>query len=372
MLLAGHRGLMRVVVLGGAGNFGARIVRALKDDPDIELLAAGRRAAPVPGAEAVRAVKVDLAASDFAQQLRLLAPGLVIHCVGPFQGQDYRVACAALACGAHYVDLSDGREFVAGFVAAMDAAARAAARVAIGGASTVPALSSAVLDQLCADLAHLESIRIVIAPGQRAPRGAATLQAVFSYLGRPVAVWHNGRWLRQWGWMDLRRVRMSFGSRWSALCDVPDLALLPQRYAPVQSVTFHAALEVGLQHGVLWAMAAWRRLGLPLPVERWARGLDRFAALFDPLSGEWGGMQVEVAGTTATGARVRRRWHLQAPALHGPEIPCLAAIELARQLALGALIPSGARACMGMLELAAFEPAFARWGIRTWVEEMAA
>ena len=34
---------MRVVVLGGAGNFGARIVRALRGDPAIDLLVAGRR-----------------------------------------------------------------------------------------------------------------------------------------------------------------------------------------------------------------------------------------------------------------------------------------------------------------------------------------
>lgn len=36
---------MRVVVVGGAGNFGARIVRALRGDPNIELIvAAGFRA----------------------------------------------------------------------------------------------------------------------------------------------------------------------------------------------------------------------------------------------------------------------------------------------------------------------------------------
>ena len=34
---------MRIVVVGGAGNFGARIVRALRADPSIELLVAGRR-----------------------------------------------------------------------------------------------------------------------------------------------------------------------------------------------------------------------------------------------------------------------------------------------------------------------------------------
>lgn len=89
---------MRVIVLGGAGNFGARIARALRGNPTIDLLVAGRRLS-VPGAEDVPGVVVDIGAPDFAQRLRALSPELVIHCVGPFQGQGYGVAKAALAAG---------------------------------------------------------------------------------------------------------------------------------------------------------------------------------------------------------------------------------------------------------------------------------
>ena len=94
---------MRVIVVGGAGNFGARIVRALRGDPNIELLVAGRRIVSVPAAEDVPGVLIDIDEAGFAQALKALSPGLVIHCVGPFQGQDYRVANAALAAGAHYL-----------------------------------------------------------------------------------------------------------------------------------------------------------------------------------------------------------------------------------------------------------------------------
>jgi nucleoside-diphosphate-sugar epimerase len=75
---------MRVIVLGGAGNFGARIVRALRGDPTIDLLVAGRRLIAVPGAEDVPCALVDIGAPDFTQQLRALSPELVIHCVSPF------------------------------------------------------------------------------------------------------------------------------------------------------------------------------------------------------------------------------------------------------------------------------------------------
>ena len=99
---------MRVVVLGGYGNFGARICRALAADEGIEVIAAGRNP-PESGA------RLDLNAPDFPVALAQLSPQIVVHCAGPFQGQDYRVAAAALAAGAHYLDLADSREFVVRF-----------------------------------------------------------------------------------------------------------------------------------------------------------------------------------------------------------------------------------------------------------------
>ena len=78
---------MRIVVLGGSGNFGARICRALIEDRSLEVVSAGRRSAAAP---------LDMASPEFPAALRRLAPEIVIHCAGPFQRQDYRVASAAL------------------------------------------------------------------------------------------------------------------------------------------------------------------------------------------------------------------------------------------------------------------------------------
>ncbi|MEJ0100130.1 MAG: saccharopine dehydrogenase NADP-binding domain-containing protein [Pseudomonadota bacterium] len=360
---------MRVIVLGGAGNFGARIVRALGGDRNIELLSAGRRALAVPGAPQVTTVALDIAADDFPARLAALAPHLVIHCVGPFQGQDYRVAEAALAAGAHYLDLADGRDFVADFARHNDAKARAAGRCAVSGASTLPALSAAVLDELCNGL-QPRQIDICIAPGQKAPRGAATLAAVFSYLGSAVSVWEEGGWRARTGWMDLRRVRLDFATRWAALCDVPDLALLPARYPGLRSARFHAALEFGIEHFALWLLAACRRIGPPLPVRRWAIAMNGMAGWLDARGGEWGGMRVSVLGVRGDGRRVRRNWLLTTPAVEGPEIPCMAAILLARRIAAGeAPPPPGAAACAGFLRLDEFAPLFAQWNMRIRIEE---
>jgi Saccharopine dehydrogenase NADP binding domain len=364
---------MRIVVLGGAGNFGARIVRALRADPSIELLVAGRRKVSVPATADLPVALLDIGEAGFAHALKALSPALVIHCVGPFQGQDYRVANAALAAGAHYVDLADGRQFIAEFAGRTNDQAVRANRVAICGASTLPALSSAVVEEIREGLSSLESIDVTIAPGQRAPLGKATLEAAFSYLGRRFPVWRESQWKQAWGWMELHEVRLDVGRRLAAACDVPDLELFPARYPGVQAVSFSAALEFRLQHWVLWSLAASRRIGLPFPVARWAVALNRLAGMFDAAAGEEGGMRVSVMGRRSDGGgRVQRTWQLTAPALDGPEIPCMAAILLARRLARGEVLPCGAFPCVGFLTLPEFAPEFARWQITTRMEEVAA
>jgi saccharopine dehydrogenase-like NADP-dependent oxidoreductase len=360
---------MRVVVLGGTGNFGARIVRALRDDATMELLVASRRRESVSGVARAQAVTLDLADAHFPQHLREMSPGLVVHCVGPFQGQDYRVATAALDAGAHYLDLADGREFVSRFASELHERAVAARRTAITGASTLPALSSAVVEELQQGLSSIECIELIIAPGQRAPRGRATLEAVFSYLGRAFPVWRRGKWVRSWGWMDLRRIRLDIGSRLAAACDVPDLTLFPSRFPGVETVTFHAALEFRTQHLALWGLAALRRMGLPLPATRWAVALNGLAGWFDSVAGEEGGMWVRVVGARGEGGRIRRTWQLTTPALTGPEIPCMPAILLARKFARGERPGSGAFECTGFLRLSDFAPEFSQRSITTRTEE---
>jgi saccharopine dehydrogenase-like NADP-dependent oxidoreductase len=364
---------MRTVVIGGYGNFGARICRALTDNPDVQLIAAGRNPDSARFGSRVESARLDLESPDFVSDLEALSPALVIHCAGPFQGQDYRVAQAAISAGAHYIDLADGREFVAKFAGRFHSVAHAKELLMVSGASTVPALSSAVVDELRERFLQVEEIRMAIAPGQRAPRGKATIAAVFSYAGKPFKWLHNGAWCDAWGWQELTRMRFAgLGERWAAACDVPDLVLFPQRYPGVKTVEFRAALELGIQQFAIWAVAALRRVGLPLAIERAAGPLDRAASLLDGFGSDRGGMLVSLTGTRSDGTRGRVEWHLTAEANHGPEIPCMAAILLAGKLARGEIAERGAFPCMGFLRLTEFVPQFARWGIATAVEESAA
>ena len=265
-----------VVVLGGTGHFGARICRRIVTEPDIRLIVAGRNPAHAESLVAelrhgehectVDAAALDQDSAAFASDLHQLTPDVVIHTAGPYQGQDYSVARACIECGCHYVDLSDGREFVAGF-SQLDKAAADKGVLLVTGTSTLPGISSAVVKEVESEFAAIEQIATTIAPAHRTPRGLGTVRAVLSYCGQPFSVLENGVHVRRHGWQDLRVYCNPFlGVRLSAACDVPDLALFPDRIPSLRSATFHAALEAWWEHIALWLMAWLSRARL---VEDW-------------------------------------------------------------------------------------------------------
>lgn len=366
---------MKVVVLGGTGNFGARICRALAGDGAIELVVSARdleRARTLAGSLGAQAVSIDTTAADFTERLAALRPGLVIHTAGPFQEQGYGVALAAARSGSHYIDLADGRRFVCDFAAALDDAFRSAGRSGITGASTVPALSSAVVDACRGRFAQLDAIDFCIAPAQRAPRGPATIAGVLSYCGAPVQVWRDGRWQEAFGWAEPRTVRFArLRPRKGALCDIPDLELFPARYPGVRDVMFRAALEVAPTQYAFATLAMLRRAGVPVGSSRVAGFLHLAGKALDPLGTPDGGMVVRLRGSGKDGAPLQLAWNILAPDHHGPEIPCMAAILLARRLARGEALPVGAMPCMGLVALEAFAPEFSRWGMQAELVEEA-
>ncbi|HMN44255.1 MAG TPA: saccharopine dehydrogenase NADP-binding domain-containing protein [Povalibacter sp.] len=366
----------RILVLGGYGNFGARIVDALASQARCHLLIAGRdavragqAAARLRGAAAVvEGMGLDAHDPQFAQFLRQQRIDLVIHTAGPFQGQSYEVARACIEAGAHYVDLADGRAFVTG-ITALDAAARERNVLVVSGASTVPALSAAVLDRYRSRFDSIATVSIGITPGNRTPRGLSTVESVLSYCGKPFERWQRGRWQRVYGWQDQHRVFYPrLGWRWFANCDVPDLSLFPLRYGVTDSVKFHAGLELRTIQWSLWLMswlARWRIVSNWRPAARFLRAASELLLRF---GSDAGGMHVVVTGTTA-GRQRRIEWLLTALAGHGPQIPCIAAIVIARKLASGRWTQHGAMPCLDLMTLDEFDDAVKGMEIG-WQEKM--
>lgn len=368
---------MRVLLIGASGVFGSRIARELVNDSRFRLILAGRQMASLIAlAESLRDSSVQLAvldvgAPDLAALIAPLQPQLVIHAAGPFQSQDYRVAEACLACGSDYVDLADGRDFVCG-IAALHDRASAAGRLLVSGASTVPALSSAVVDALLPRFSTLQRIEHAISPGNRAPRGDATVAAILGYCGRPLQVWRNGRWQTGYGWMSSRRQVFPFGRRWVGLCDVPDLELFPARYRGVQQVLFRAGLELKLLHFGTLAAAWLVRSGLIRDLACHATFLRRLSERFLRAGSDVGGMVVELSGCDEQGQPLRLRWSLSAAAGDGPQIPATPAVVLARKLADGQLLQRGAMPCMGLLTLDEVLAALAGFAVEAQIENTTA
>lgn len=351
-------------MLGGTGHFGARICRRLARRDGTHLVISSRSQSRAqafvdtldrrgPGA-VITAAAVDLSGEDLGSVLSAIGPDVVIHTAGPYQGQDYRVAEACIACGCHYVDLADGREFVAG-IAALNGAAQAAGVAVVAGASTLPALSAAVVAECGTEMESIESVETCIAPAHRTPRGLGTVRAVLSYCGRPFNALEDGAPRRLYGWQDMHWVRVrGLLPRLAAACDVPDFDVLPRRYESIRRVQFHAALAAPWEHVALWLMAWMTRMGL---VRDWSRHGKVFAAVSRALSlvgSSTGGMRVRVRGTDASQRPIEKQWTLIAGQNHGPEIPCTPSIIVADKLLAGEQIPVGAMACTDLFSLDEF------------------
>jgi saccharopine dehydrogenase-like NADP-dependent oxidoreductase len=362
----------RVLIIGGSGVFGSRLARLAADEPGVELTLAGRTVAKL---EAVAAGLVPrpavLKLDRNAVEPKHLAPfNLVIDAAGPFQASRAQVIVAALASKTPYVDLADGRQFVADFPAFDDAAKRCEVPL-VTGASSIPALSHAVLDRMTSSWRGIDDIRIGIYPGNRAPRGLSVVEAILSYVGKPVRVFREGGWQEVPGWgMTHREEIAGIGRRWASVCDTPEQDLLVRRYRPRRSAEFFAGLELGILHCGLALCAQPVRLGWLAGLRPFAKAMLAVSRLFLPFGSDKGAMTVLARGEDGAGRPIEARWTLRADANRGPNVPVLAALAMIRRFRDGWGPEAGAHVCAGMLGLHEFEADMAKLGIVHTLEEV--
>lgn len=356
--------MARILIIGGAGEFGQRLARRLSHKGH-QLLIGGRSmdraaatAATLPHAEPVQ-IDRERAAGLVIARLR---PDLVIDAAGPFQDSDYRVAEACIAMRIPYLDLADGRDFVRDF-GKLDKAAKAAGVPLISGASSVPALSGAVVRALAAGLDPIDSVDMWIATSNRASAGESVARAILSYVGKPIRLWDGNQWRNGHGWQDIGRVSAAVPGRGPvkrrlvALADIPDLDLLPAMLPGQPAVRFRAGTELGFEMLALWLLSWPVRWG-------WLGSLARLTPVLMPLyrallrfGSDRSAMQVELRS-----GEVTRRWTLIAEQGHGPEIPTMAAELLSEAILAGEVSP-GARHAGGELLLTQFAPLFANFAL---------
>jgi len=364
----------KILVLGGYGNFGKRICESLAKQAGICLLIAGRNLEKAEqlcqklregkSIAELKPLALDIFGHDFPQQLKILSPFLVIHTSGPFQGQNYRVPQACIDASSHYIDLADDRRFVCD-ISSLDSQAKAKKLLIVSGVSSVPGLSSTVIDHFRHEFSRIDSLDIAIAPGNRAERGEATVKAILSYTGHAIKVFEHGKWINKIGWMSPRKIDFGkmVGKRLLANVDVPDLELFPSRYTSVKTVNFQAGLEMPFLHWTMVGMAWLAKIGL---VKTWAPLVKPIVAVsnwFITLGSDVGGMMIKIDGVDANKTPKEILWRLTAEHGVGPYIPTLSAIILAQQLIQDKPVSFGATACLGLYSLADFDALAKHWGI---------
>lgn len=371
----------RVLILGGYGTFGGRLVRLLADAPRLTLIVAGRslgEAEAFCAAWPARATLLPAAfdrEGDLDAQFSALAPDMVVDASGPFQGyaDPYRVVRAAIGHGIDYLDLADGSDFVNG-IAQFDTAARERGVFVLAGVSSFPVLTAAVTRRLAHGMTRVESISGGIAPSPYAGVGPNVIRAIAGYSGKPLKLVRDGKSAVGYGLTESRRYaiappgRVPLGSIRFSLVDVPDLQVLPTLWPGLRDIWMGAGPVPEILHRALNVCA-------------WAVRLKLFPSLL-PLAGlmhrainlvRWGehrgGMFVEVGGAAADGARIERAWHMTAEGGDGPMIPSMACEAIIRHCLDGRAPRPGARPATGELELEDYETLFARRAIHSGIRE---
>ena len=345
---------LRVMVIGGYGNFGSIICRHLVAMPGVELVISGRD--PHKLQRKVDELKSrsgivcegwcgDAMGTEFKSVLSDMNIQLLIHTGGPFQGQSYAVAESCIDAGVNYCDLADCRTFVSG-IGVLDARAKQAGVAILSGCSSVPTLSAAIIDQQRYRFTRIDSIEHGISSSAKMP-GLSTVEGVLAYAGKPIKQLKHGQVHEVLGWQDLTLRKMQhLGTRMLANVDVPDIDIFASRYG-AHTLSFKAGAGLKLGGVANYLLAQAMRKGLVRDHAPWAARLHRWGLWFERFGDGKSAMYIDVQGLGVEGTPLSMTAQLTALNDKGPEIPSCAAVALTAKVSQGYSPESGARACVG-------------------------
>ncbi len=363
---------LTILIVGGYGTFGGRLVELLEGDARVALIVAGRSLARAQayceGRSRTPATLIPAAfdrGGDIAAALAEHRPDLVVDASGPFQAYGdgrYGLIEACIAAGVDYLDLADGSDFVAG-VAAYDAAAKAAGCYILSGVSSFPVLTAGVVRRLAECMARVDTIRGGIAPSPYAGVGGNVIRAIAGYAGQSVRLRRDGVETTGHPFTEHMRYtiavpgRVPLHDKLFSLVDVPDLRALAELWPQARTIWMGAGPVPEILHRALAGFAWLVRLRL-VPSLSPLAPLMHFVTNRMRWGEHRGGMFVEVTGTDAAGTKQRRSWHLLAEGNDGPLIPSMAVEAIVQRVLAGDPPPPGARASVRDLELADYERIF--------------
>lgn len=362
-----------VMILGGYGNFGQLIATALSQEENISVIIAGRnenKAKTLANQLNCQYVKLDVHQDDLIQAFHAHSVQLVISTVGPFQNQAYDIAQAAIEAGIHYIDLADSREFVEN-ITQFNSIAEEKNLFICSGASTVPSLSSAVINHFLPEYSQLNTIDIALSASEKVP-GISTLSAVLSYCGQKFTMWKDQQWQEVYGLQNLTHQKFYHlpNKRWVGNCSVPDLALFPLNYPTVQQVTFKAGVGISIVQISSWVVSWLKRYHIIQQPLKHVNLFYKIAQKFELFGDGLSGMQVRLNGMDHQQKPLTINWEIIGYDNEGPNIPCFASIILARKLANQTMTQSGAFSSMNLITLDEYLVEFNKINVQTFTDKI--
>lgn len=353
--------MMRVLIIGGYGQFGFRLGQLLSGHDTLEITLAGRSLAKAQKAcedlARAKARYVPLALDrnkDLATQI--IKPfNIIVDTSGPFQayGDDrYRIAEHAISIGAHYFDIADGAQFVAG-IETLDARAKAAKVSVISGLSTYPCLTAAVAADLSKGMAKVTGISAGIAPSPHAVMGRGVIGSILDSGAQKIDGDTYGLSDPQWEVVgvpgEVPLIPLLFST-----VSAPEAELLPRDYPSLKTMRNSAGPQPVILHRMLIFMAWMSRKRL-LPPLRFFETLIYKTQAITRIGEHRSGMFVRVDGTDKAGRLASKKWGVIAIGDDGPNIPILPIVHIIEQLLRGDKIAPGARSAIGALSLADYQ-----------------
>ncbi len=220
--------MRRVVVLGGAGQFGRTAAEEL-------------RKLGVPALTASRKAPADLcidANDSHSVRASLRKEDVVIDTAGPFFSRSPALIEMAIEVNFDVVDINDDLGY-AEQVAGLEPQITAAGIRVLSSASSVSAVSAAVINH--SGIALPRRVTSFLAPASRHTANVGTAASLWRSIGRPVRVFRDGKLVTRIGWSESRNFAMPrpVGKIKGHLFESADALYLPRIWPMLRDVSMY-------------------------------------------------------------------------------------------------------------------------------------
>jgi hypothetical protein len=354
-----------VLVVGGAGFYGRYLVHDLLAHCTADVVVASRSPRNLwPGQQRVRIARCD-AHDRGALDALVHGCDLVVNCAGPFNDGVNRVLESAIACGRHYIDIAETRDYRKAVIG--EAARIAQAGIAVfSGMSVSPGMEALVGEMMRHRMGGLDALRTYAAPDTRKHRGKAMFETMLVGVGKPYLQPTDHALRRVHGWTEGEWVTFPppIGRRLTYLVlEMANLDVLPEMLG-VGTVAFKAGTEWPLLNRMLNLAARIRAATGHPQWERFTPAVRAMSWLAGRFGNDAGGV-IFAGSTTCNDSTTQMRFAIMS-AHDGGLIPSVLASIAAQQLLHTAAPASGIAPMHTWLPFDAFVAALTSRGMSLW------